>query len=182
MKYICRQNSITSLFLVISTTSRFMCDLCPPINRNIDCSGTANLRKSFHPFDKQLTIYVPRLTLPIKGIVRTLKVYALPGYALGYVSGPCFVPCFTLPLTRSLSVFQGTLKPFAAFDTAVTWETASTAETMSSSLHCSLEPRLSVLDFVLQLWRKIGRKAWKDFSRDQWHRRHSSTLQTPKMS
>ena len=30
----------------------------------------------------------------------------------------------------------------------------------------SLEPRLSVPDFVSQLWRKIGGKAWKDFSRD----------------
>ena len=30
----------------------------------------------------------------------------------------------------------------------------------------SLEPRLSVPDCVLQLWRKIGGKAWTDFSRD----------------
>ena len=30
----------------------------------------------------------------------------------------------------------------------------------------SLEPRLSVPDFVSQLWRKIGGRAWKDFSRD----------------
>ena len=31
----------------------------------------------------------------------------------------------------------------------------------------SLEPRLSVLDFVAQLWRKIGGiRAWKDFTRD----------------
>ena len=29
-----------------------------------------------------------------------------------------------------------------------------------------LEPRLSVPDFVSQLWRKIGGKAWTDFSRD----------------
>ena len=30
----------------------------------------------------------------------------------------------------------------------------------------SLEPRLSVPDCVSQLWRKIGGKAWTDFSRD----------------
>ena len=30
----------------------------------------------------------------------------------------------------------------------------------------SLEPRLSVPDFVSQLWRKIGGRAWKDFARD----------------
>ena len=28
-----------------------------------------------------------------------------------------------------------------------------------------LEPKL-IPDFVLQLWRKIGRTAWKDFARD----------------
>ena len=31
---------------------------------------------------------------------------------------------------------------------------------------CSLEPRLYVPDFVSQLWRKIGGKAWKDLARD----------------
>ena len=30
----------------------------------------------------------------------------------------------------------------------------------------SLEPRLYVPDFVSQLWRKIGGKAWKDLARD----------------
>ena len=39
----------------------------------------------------------------------------------------------------------------------------------------SLKPRLSVLS---QLWRKIGGKAWTNFSRDRGHRPHSSTLQT----
>ena len=37
----------------------------------------------------------------------------------------------------------------------------------------SLEPRLSVPDFILQFWRKIRKKAWKDFSCDKvapWHR------------
>ena len=36
-----------------------------------------------------------------------------------------------------------------------------------TSLHfTSFEPRPSVPDFVSQLWRKIGGRAWKDFSRD----------------
>ena len=30
----------------------------------------------------------------------------------------------------------------------------------------SLEPRLYVPDFVSQLWRKIGGKAWKDLAHD----------------
>ena len=30
----------------------------------------------------------------------------------------------------------------------------------------SLQPRLSVPDFVSQLWRKIGGRAWKDFTHD----------------
>ena len=30
----------------------------------------------------------------------------------------------------------------------------------------SLEPRLSFPDFVSELWRKVGRKVWKDFSCD----------------
>ena len=53
------------------------------------------------------------------------------------VSGPGFVPCFTLPLTQSSSNFRGTLKAFAAVDTAVPWETASIAVTMSSSTACA---------------------------------------------
>ena len=41
----------------------------------------------------------------------------------------------------------------------------------TAALHCSkeagsLEPRLYVPDFVSQLWRKIGGKAWKDLARD----------------
>ena len=33
-------------------------------------------------------------------------------------------------------------------------------------MQTSLEPRLYVPDFVSQLWRKIGGKAWKDLARD----------------
>ena len=41
-------------------------------------------------------------------------------------------------------------------------EKTFTADTQKTSL----EPRLYVPDFVSQLWRKIGGKAWKDLARD----------------